>query len=228
MGKKKSVNTTEKTKSSGSHHSHSGKRKERGIEPYITVPLVYILISLIFVLPLFVGFVNTSVNAVHKFQNSFSADYCDYYVYSTRFDNKTLDYNKISLCEKVGVLRCSSVGIEQDVYYGINRVSLRNGVALSTESSFDGNPSLSAAGYSKGALKGLNNLEEGDSITFETTDKIYEFTVVSNTVKSAPANENGAGLVISCDNEEKAFSEMGKDNRYVVCELSQVNNRKGE
>ena len=229
MGKNKSVKNAEKTKSKHSkNHTHDGKKKERGIVPYIQVPFIYVLISLVIALPLFISFVNFSVKTVHNFQKDFAADYNDYSVNSTKFDEKTLDYEKLNLCEKVGVLKCGAVGINQNVYYGINRVSLRNGVGLSTDSSFSDNISLNAAGYSKGALKGLNNIKEGDVITFETVDKIYEFTVVKNSVGDYSAGTAQSGLVISCDNEAKAFSAMGKNNRYVVCELNKVQNAKGE
>ena len=229
MGKNKSVKNAEKTKSKHSkNHTHDGKRKERGIVPYIQVPFIYVLISLVVALPMFIAFVNFSVDAVHNFQKDFSADYNDYSVNSTRFDENTLDYEKLNLCEKVGVLKCSAAGIDQNVYFGINRVSLRNGVALSKDSSFGSNVSLNVAGYSKGALKGLSNLKEGDVITFETSDKVYEFDVVSNSVGNYQTNSAQAGLVISCDNEAKAFSAMGKNDRYVVSVLKNVQNKKGE
>ncbi|MBR7060235.1 MAG: hypothetical protein IKI34_00665 [Eubacterium sp.] len=214
---------------SSKSHSHSKMKKERGVIPYITNSLIYVLISLVIILPLFIGFVNKSVDAVHNVQNSLTADFYDYEVYSERFDNKTLSYSegKIGICEKVGVLKCESVGINQNVYFGINRVSLRNGVGLSTESKFgESDSKLILAGYSIGALKGLSNIQEGDTVSFETTDKIYEYTVLSNVLGEYSEDDN-ANLVVSCDDKNYAFSAMGKDNRYVSCALSAVKNKKG-
>ncbi|MBE6741377.1 MAG: sortase [Ruminococcaceae bacterium] len=226
-----------KSSSSGSKSKHSShkkvvKKKERGVVPYITTPLVFALISLIVVLPIFLAFTGNAVNLVHKVQETLVIDYNDRETNTDRFDSKSVTYEagKIGLCEKVGVLTISNVGIKSDVYYGVNRVSMRDGVGISTESVFDGNSSsLSIAGYSTKAFKGLNNVEAGDTISFETTDKVYEYSVISNEVGAVPAEQGSSGvLILSSDVNSKAFSAYSSEKRYVVAEFSSVKAGKGE
>ena len=231
MEKKSSKKETAKTTSK--HHSKPKvvKKKERGIIPYIINPLLYVLISLIIVIPVFIGFTNNAVDTVHNVQKEFVIDYSDVSVNTERFDNKSLVYenDKIGACEKVGVIKCENVGIVSDVYYGVNRVSLRDGAGLSSKSTFDSFKSkLSIAGYSNRAFKGLNNISEGDKIVFETTDKIYEYTVESNTVGKNPSDDYYSGLILSCDDESKAFSAFSNEKRYVVATYSSMRDKKGE
>ena len=206
-------------------------KRERGMIPYITTPLIFTLISLIIVLPLLFSFLNFAVKTVHNAQQVLSIDFNDKTVDSTRFDNKTLEYDndKIGVCEKVGVLKCESAGISSDVYYGINRVSMRNGIGLGNESIFSGYKSkLNLAGYSTAALKGLNNVKVGDIIVLETTERVFEYQVVENSVTVSPSNNYSSGVIISCDENSKAFSAFSNEKRYVVGAFKSVRDKKGE
>lgn len=230
--KSKKSNVAHHKPSSNKKRHHSGKlKKEKGVVPYITTPLIYILIALVVVLPLFIGFANRAVNTVHEAQETYALDYSDIEVNSERFDSKALvyDVNKISECEKVGRIKCEKVGINSDVYFGVNRVSLRNGAGLSTKSSFnDAASKLNIAGYSTRAFKGLDNISVGDVITFETTDKVYEYKVQSNEIGLDPSVNYSSGLILSSDEEGKAFSALNSEKRYVVASFSSVRDRKGE
>ncbi|MBQ9531458.1 MAG: sortase [Eubacterium sp.] len=226
---------TEKSKTapeSGKKHSKkSKKKKDRGIIPYITTPLIFCLISLVVVLPMLISFTNIAVKSVHNVQEKIPYGINDAVVHSERFDNKTLEYDveKIGLCEKVGVLRCERVGIDTEVFFGVNRVSLRNGVGLSAKSKLNNNNSkLDIAGYSSAYFKGLNNVKKGDVIVFETTDKIYEYEVVSNRVELSPEAKYSTGMILSCDKESKAFSAYNEKKRYVVAEIMSMKDKKGE
>ena len=209
----------------------SSKKKHRGVIPYVSKPLIYVLISLIIVLPAFIGFTNKAVDIVRDLQNDLVIDYSDRAINTESFDNKTLVYEKdrIGLCEKVGVIKCEKVGIVSDVYYGVNRVSMRNGVGLSNKSTFDSfRSNIYVAGYSSRAFKGLSNVSEGDKITFETTDKIYEYTVESNTVGMNTTDDISYGLILTCDDESKSFSTFTNERRYVFASYSSMADKKGE
>ena len=226
------MSNKEKTTSENKkHHSKKGKKKkDRGIIPYITTPLIYCLVSLVVILPMFVSFVSTCVKTVHNVQEKLVIDYNDISVNTERFDDKSLVYDAsvISTCEKIGTLKCERIGLCTDVYFGVNRVSLRNGAGLSSESSFDEYKSkLDIAGYSTAAFKGLYNIKEGDIIVFETTDKVYEYRVISNKVETSPESRYSSGMILSCDKESKAFSAYNSKKRYVVAEISTMKDKKG-
>ena len=230
--KNKAESKKRKSSSKGSkQHSHVVKKKERGVIPYIVNPIIYILVSLVVVIPVFMAFLNYSVNAVHNAQEVFTYDYNDVEVNSVRSDNKTLPYENdlLGVCEKVGVLSCEDIGLKTDVYYGVNRVSLRNGAGLSTKSSFGGYDAMfNIAGYSTRAFKSLNNASSGDKIVFETTDKIYEYTVVNNSVGANPEPSVSSGMILSCDENSKAFSVFNSEKRYVVAQFLSIKDKKGE
>lgn len=223
----KKDNTTPKSDNS---EKKEKVKKDRGMLPYLTTPAIYCLIALIVVLPMFISVTKVAVNTVHKAQEGLVFDFNDAATSSVRFDNKTLEYDtkKISACEKIGVLKCKNVGISSDVYFGLNRVSLRDGVGISSKSVLDGYKSkLDIAGYSTGAFKGLNNISKGDIIVFETTDKIYEYKVVSNKVELSPESRYSTGMILSCDEESKSFSAYNGEKRYVVAEISSMRDKKG-
>ena len=227
MSNTKKEKTTPESKKKASKKK---RKKDRGIVPYLTTPLAFCLIALIVVLPLFVSFVNLSVKTVHNAQERLVADFNDIEVNTERFDNNSLVYDtdRISACEKVGVLKCEKIGLKTNVYFGVNRVSLRNGVGISAKSVFDDYKSkLDIAGYSTGTFKGLHNIEKGDVLIFETTDKVYEYQVVSNKIEENPEGNYPAGLILSCDEEEKAFSAYNSTKRYVVAEISTMRDKKG-
>ena len=224
---KKEKTTPEKSKTEA---KEDNKKKDRGIVPYITTPLSYCLVALIVVLPLLIAFVNFSVKTVHKAQEQLVIDFNDIEVNTERFDNNSLVYenDKISVCEKVAVLKCTKIGLETNVYYGVNRVSMRNGVGISSKSVFDGYKSkLNIAGYSTGMFKGLHNIKKGDVLVFETTDKIYEYTVVSNKIEASPESRYSSGMILSCDEEGKGFSAYNAEKRYVVADITSTKDKKG-
>ena len=223
---KSSISSGEKSKSS---KKRKIKKKDRGLLPFITTPIIFVLISLVVILPMFIAFTDFAVDKVHEAQQSLVMDYYDKEISTERFDNKTLDYEaSIGACEKVGVIKCEDAGIEADVFYGINRVSLRNGAGISSKSTFSGYSSqLTVAGYSTRAFKGLNNVSEGDKIIFETTEKIYEYTVISNSVTNTPARLYGGNIVLCSDENSKAFSAFNSEKRYVVASFSSMKMKEG-
>ncbi len=225
-------NKNQKTASENKNkHSKKHKRKkDMGAIPYFTTPLTYCLIALIVILPMFISFVNLSVKTVHNAQQKLTVDFNDIEVNTDRFDNNNLvyDISKLSACEKVGVLKCDKIGLSTDVYFGVNRVSMRSGVGLSSKSSFDDYKSkLDIAGYSTAAFKGLHNISKGDILVFETTDKVYEYKVISNKVEPSPDIRYSSGMILSCDEESKAFSAYNSEKRYVVAEISTMRDKKG-
>ena len=226
----KEHNSKASSKKKSKSKKHSSRKKERGVVPYIVTPVIYVAISLIVILPAFGMFTNYSVSAVHEFQEKLPADYNDIKISTQRFDDNSLVYENelIGLCEKVGTIKCENAGIESEVYYGINRVSLRNGVGVSTESTFnDAASSFHMAGYATQAFKGLCNVREGDKIVFETNDKIYEYTVVSNTEGTQPESGYSSGMILSCEKNSKAFSAFSDEKRYVVASFSSIKDKKG-
>lgn len=217
---------TDLHRTKNSHGTGNKKhKKKKAVLPFITTPLIFVLISLIIILPLFIGFTGFAVRAVHTAQKTLTADYYDKSVSTQRYDSNQINFDDyIGACEKVGVLSCESAGIKTDVFYGINRVSLRNGAAVSTESSFPGKGGeIDVAGYASTAFKGLKNVGEGDSISFETNSGIYRYKVTSASVSDGFEKPSiGEFIVLSTSSDINAFSSQNKKKRYVVAVFSDI------
>lgn len=179
-------------------------KKHRVVLPYITTPIVYLLISLIIVVPAaFIG-MNIAVNAVHKAQQVLTVDYND-------IDISTDTDGNLTACDYIGNIECPQLGLKSDIYYGINRVSLRNGCGME----YDENGALNIVGYSAAAFKPLLNVKIDNVFTLTTKDgeKMYRVSEIAN---KPVKNTDESTLVLCTTKSNEAFSYYAKDKLYVV------------
>lgn len=173
--------------------------------PYISTPIVFVLISFVVVVPMLFGIMHFAINAVHIAQQSLTIGYNDVEIGDD-------GDNELDVCEYVGTLSCGEAGLNTDVYYGINRVSLRNGAGMSKKSVLG--ESVKLSGYSSGAFRALYNLREGDVISFSVNDdkRLYQITDI---VLSKNADVNG-DLILCTTKDNSAFSYYDDDMLYVI------------
>lgn len=200
------------------HHRHFS------VLPYFQIPVIFVLISMVVVAPICFGAMSVAVKAVHNAQEVLVKDYNDVEAVTdyqgSDIAEGSVQIPEISVAQKLGVITCENAGLNADVYYGINRVSLRNGVALSVNSSKCGQgKSIGVYGYAGSDFKALKNLENGDIISFETLWGVYKYKVSSKQVLSVAPNPNGGEyLILATEKDNKAFSAFGEDRLYVVAE----------
>lgn len=216
-------NSTNPSKSNKKHKKHS--RRHFAVLPYLTTPLLFVLISMIVIGPACVIGMNFAVNTVHKAQKTLAIDYNDIqpiddYVGSDKVSGE-VDKPNLNVSQKMGIITCENAGLNADVYYGINRVSLRNGVALEADGKLCGEGGkINVYGYALSNFKALNNADVNDIIHFETLWGTYEYKVTSKTVASSiPDTGNSETLVLVTAKDSDAFSDYGYEKLYVVAKL---------
>lgn len=213
----------EKKHTSQKNKKHHSKKHKQGyaVLPYIVTPIIFVLISLIIVLPMSKIVLNKAVNTVHKAQQTLCIDYND--VIIREKDYSVGDSGKIPKlypANRVGTVIGESFGLNAKVYYDVNRVSLRGGAACSRNSALPGqSKEIDVFGYATTSFKSLVNAQKGDIIKFETSWGVYEYKVVSNTVEKEKPVAAGEMLVLSCVESNEPFSNQTDNKRYVLAEL---------
>lgn len=185
-------------------HHH---KKHYTVLPFITTPIIFILISMVVMVPALVVGMNYCVDAVHSAQQVLSIDYNDKDI-SVDTDGDP------DACEYIGTLACKSAGLDAEIYYGVNRVSLRNGCAMSEKSDFDG--AIYIAGYSVGDFRAISKLDDGDIIELNSAygNKSYK---VTKTVEADKLPEiSGKCLVLSTSKDNLPFSYYDSSKLFVV------------
>lgn len=210
------------TKKSKTKRHH---RSRFAVLPYVFTPIIFILIIMIGFVPTSIVLMNRAVDAVHEAQKVLASGYNDIEAVDDYVENLqssgSVETPKLKTAHKIGEIKCEKSGFSTDVYYGINRVSLRNGVALEADGSICGAGSnVNVYGYSSSGFKGLRNLDNGDIISFNTSWGEYKYEVVSSAVlPTAPYTRGGENLILATSDDEKAFSSFNKNKYYVVAKF---------
>jgi LPXTG-site transpeptidase (sortase) family protein len=183
---------------------------------------------MIFVIPVSIVSFNFASDMVHKAQKTLTFSYCDVEIdnsdveLSSQKDGQTT-INNVDLMKKYGNIVCENAGMNTDVYYGINRVSLRNGCASSAENSLPGQGGcVKVTGYYSTAMKALKNVEIGDIITYSTTYgvftyKVYNVTTCDSFSKLSLSNDEE--LVLSCYSSNDIFANYSDEKLFVQAKL---------
>lgn len=185
--------------------------------PYITTPVIFVLISLIAVVPLCLVMLSVSVNYVHKAQNVFHPNVADFTAYDgdyTSSDKKsgTVSVEKPGGFSKVGELSCDSAGLNTPVYYGANRVNYRAGAGLKINASLPGTGgTVVVSANATGGFNALYNVKTGDVITFVTTWGIYKYKVNDLGLNLTDKGGKGERLFLTTAPDKSAFSALGDD-----------------
>jgi LPXTG-site transpeptidase (sortase) family protein len=192
--------------------------------PYIKTPLVYVLVSMVVVIPVILGLLNLAVNTVHAAQNTLVKDSNDIIAVddgytASKIKKGTVEAPNLVVAQKLGKISCSQAGVSADVYYSINRVSLRNGAALSGDTGIPGSgDEVRIAGYRSTVFKALDDAKVGDVFTLQTSWGIYKYKVYKIEVASSVVEDDVKGrLVISTADSDDAFACLNDTKLYVYC-----------
>jgi ribosomal 50S subunit-recycling heat shock protein len=196
------------------------RKKHHVVLPYIATPIIFVLISMVFVLPIMLGMMNTAVSVVHTAQKTLTLDFNDVDIVQEQASEPL----NLSLCQSIGTITCDTAGLNTKVYYGINRVALRNGVGLSTSACLFGNDgNVKVAGYSSTAFKALYNVKVGDVINVHTEWGEYDYEVTDVITSDKSNAPDGNYLVMSTSAEKSAFSYYDNEKLYVIAkEIKEV------
>lgn len=203
---------------------HSTKYgRHYAVLPYILTPVIFVLISVLALLPAGKFLMNYAVSTVHKAQTKLIMDFNDIQPDRNENENNTsLDSISIQSGQKLGRIVCDEAGINADVYCGLNRVSLREGAALKADASLPGSGrTVKIAGYRTTAFKNIDFLKEGDIITFETMWGSFDYKVYSIKEQSKSDGREG-DLIISTAVNSSPFSSYEDKQLYVYASPREV------
>lgn len=201
----------------------SRKRKNEAIV-YVSMPIIFVLISMTVAVPILCGLMNYAVNYVHTAQKTLCMDYYDIKT-DNSFDaaNSSSYADSIHIGKLMGNIKCDRVGLNERVYYGINRVSMRNGAGMDNTSYLPGNEGcVYIAGYASSAFGTLYNIKKGDSLTLETYWGKFNYKVVDAGV-GKDVNEmkpKGDSVILATSSSTDAFAVNNNEKYYVAAVLT--------
>lgn len=208
------------SKQNKSKHKHK-KRKHYTVFPYINYAIIFVLVSMVIFAPVMIVGMNRAVNTVHEAQNVLVKSYNDLYIDNTNNGETGDDFiNTIKVGKLIGTITCDRVGLNENIYYGINRVCLRDGVGLDRNSYLFGKGGCSnIAGYPSSSMKGLYDIKVGDVITVTSYWGTFKYEVTDSKEADDISNPEGDSLVLSTSRSTDAFSIQSSKKLFVTATL---------
>lgn len=189
--------------------SKSRHKKRKSVLEYILIPVLFSVIALVVMLPSelklsseFESFVEGAESVFCKTEGDIQA-------------GGAFSAGNKQAGAKVGTFVCEEAGVNEQIFYGQNRASLRNGLALSENGGLFGEDSCAyLTGYYTTALKSIASFSQGDCIIVKTDDTQYEYRVVA--VTDNPQGSD-ADLIIACTQSENSIK--GNYEGFVLAQL---------
>lgn len=200
-------------------------KKHYTVRPYITTPLVFVLIALLVVAPMCFGLLHYAVNTVHKAQTVYIRSVADISLkdesYQPANDTEgTVKLPAIYVGNKIAQLTCEEAGINCSVYYGNNRVARREAAGLSTQHQLMGESgTVLIGGDTAGAFRNLETVKKGDTVVLRSNWGTFTYRVTGRKVLAEePESEGKELLLLTTQKDKDAFADFSKEKLYVICE----------
>ena len=201
------------------------KRKHHTIKPYFTNPLIYFLLSMIIVIPIALLLLRYSISFVHKAQPSFDYSISDIEINDSAYKENVYDSGTVSrpvlhAGDKVGELQCREAGLSCNVYYGENRISVRNGAGMKTDILPGDTGICEMFGERSNAFRAVKNLKVGDTIKLNTSWGKFTYSVSDVVVDTQPPEDTmPQSLLLICAGSDKVFSNLNEEKLYVLADI---------
>lgn len=221
-----------------SDENSKGSRKENLFNKYLVCIFSFLAIALAFtIIGLFI--VNTpAANAVHKLEDSFKMRVRDVEIDDSTYfpnvpdgaelENDTTAFY-VHLGDKIANVSIESCGLNCSVYYGANRVSMRNGAGLSSilgcvdsNGRLNHDSMLVIKGYDETFFSSLKYAQIGDIVTLDSNllpamqYRIVDAKYISDDVQSYSDDADSMLVLCSICSD---FSEHGGEHYYVFADL---------
>lgn len=184
---------------------------------YISKITVFLIIALVTTISAMVIVMPMAISFVHKVEAKFPMSSADIWINDEFTELQKADYGA-----KIGTIQSESCGLNCNLYYGANRISMRYGVGLSgKKSSFDGYTYIT--GYGETYFAPLHYIKAGDIINVKTSDFNAAYKVVdSGYVEKGKAAYNGSSdnVLVICA-KESDLSEHSGDDFCVIAVLAE-------
>lgn len=197
------------------------KRRKGSVYPYIYRSLSFVLISLFVFAPLMMIGLDKAKSTVADAQTYLTIGYNDISVDDSSNNKTGKEFiDSVRIGSLLGNVTCERIGLNEKIYYGDNRVSMRNGVGLNSKSYLFGMGGPSKiAGYALSSFKTLYNAKQGDIITVESYLGTFKYKVYKTSVAKKAEKITGDKLLLATSKSTDAFSYFADEHFYVYAEL---------
>ena len=197
------------------------KRRKGSVYPYIYRSLSFVLISLFVFAPLMMIGLDKAKSTVADAQTYLTIGYNDISVDDSPNNKTGKEFiDSVRIGSLLGNVTCERIGLNEKIYYGDNRVSMRNGVGLNSKSYLFGMGGPSKiAGYALSSFKTLYNAKQGDIITVESNLGTFKYKVYKTSVAKKAEKITGDKLLLATSKSTDAFSYFADEHFYVYAEL---------
>lgn len=198
-------------------------RKARGAAyPYVNRTVTFVFASMFLFAPVMLIGLDKAKSTVADAQNYLTQGYYDVAVDEKQSDKIGKEFiNTIKIGSLLGTVTCEKVGLNEKVYYGNNRVSLRNGAGLDNKSYLFGMGGTSKLnGCSSSSFGSLYNIEKGDIITVTSNLGTFKYKVYKTAVSDKADSTKGDTLLLSTAKSSEPFAALDDENYYVYASLT--------
>lgn len=212
-------NTQENKKKKQKKHK---RKRHYTVFPYLNYSLFFVLISMVVVIPVLIFGMHEAVERVHEAQQVLTIDYNDFKVDNTYDEKNSTNYlEDISFGKRMGTIQCQRAGIYENVYYGTNRVTMRDGAGMDSDSYLPGNGGCTKiAGYATSSFKGLYSIGKGDKVVLKTYWGTFEYSVTEKYVATKAKKVSGDSIILATFTSTDAFACQNGKMYYVVGTLT--------
>lgn len=199
------------------------KQPKGSVYPYVYRCVSFVLISLFVFAPLMIIGLDKAKNTVADAQTYLTIGYNDISVDDSPNDKTGKDFiDSIKIGSLLGTVTCERIGLNEKIYYGDNRVTMRNGVGLSNKSYLFGMGGASkVAGYASSSFKTLYNAKNGDVIVVDSNLGTYNYKVYKTSLSEKTEKTNGDVLVLATSKSGDAFASFSNEKFYVYAKLTE-------
>lgn len=197
------------------------KNKPKGaIYPYLYRTVSFVLLSLLLFAPLMMVGLDEAKNTVRDAQSYLKMDYNDLQIGKVESNKTGEDFiDDIEIGTLLGTISCERIGFNENVYYGYNRVSMRNGGGLDSRSYLFGMGGVTKiAGYSSD-FGSLYNVKKGDIIEVQSNLGDFKYKVYKAELSETADDAKDNSLILGTTKSNEAFSSLAGEYYYVYASL---------
>lgn len=199
----------------------NNKKKPKGaVYPYLYRIASFVLLSMLLFAPLMMIGLDEAKATVNDAQSYLKMDYNDLKIGKDTSDKIGEDFlDDVEIGSYIGNVSCERIGLNEKVYYGYNRVSMRNGGGLDSRSYLFGMGGVTKiAGYSSN-FGSLYNIKKGDVIEVESNLGNFKYKVYKTGLSATVEDADKDTLILGTTKSNKAFSSLANEYYYVYASL---------
>ena len=201
--------------------AQNNKKKPKGaVYPYLYRIASFVLLSMLLFAPLMMIGLDEAKATVKDAQSYLKMDYNDLKIGKDTSDKIGEDFlDDVEIGSYIGNVSCERIGLNEEVYYGYNRVSMRNGGGLDSRSYLFGMGDVTKiAGYSSN-FGSLYNIKKGDVIEVESNLGNFKYKVYKTGLSATVEDADKDILILGTTKSNKAFSSLADEYYYVYASL---------